>query len=61
MLYDSKMMKSFPQSLALKVAPSLQAAPDAPGPAPRVARWLRVARSPLAARGADAAAVGSAC
>jgi hypothetical protein len=35
MLYDSKMMKSFPQSFAYSSAPSLQAAPDAPGPALR--------------------------
>jgi hypothetical protein len=32
MLYDSKMMKSFPQPLALIETPSLQ---DAPAPAPR--------------------------
>jgi hypothetical protein len=29
MLYDSKMMKSFPQPFAIPDAPSLQAAPDA--------------------------------
>jgi hypothetical protein len=43
MLYDSKMMKSFPQSFAFFDAPSFQAASDAPGPAPRAAGRLAAA------------------
>jgi hypothetical protein len=55
MLYDSKMMKSYPKWFAVPGSPSLQAAPDAPVPA------LRAARSFVAAGGVVAVAGVSLC